>query len=242
MPKAFAWILAAVTVLVLALFGLAIGVAADDAGSTLRRARHRPRRRHRLGPRRRPRPSRAGARARAGRRPRAAGARSAATRGAPSLAPTRRSACRRGSSRGRAGSAATSSSRPSTARASCTSTGSPARRSRSTRRRDEIRWTAPRRRDAPVEPRDRRAARARRLTGRNRHRALDRRSGRLLWQVRTAGKVESSPVVVDGTVVLRLARRSRVRGSIASPGGFAGRTRPADASTRARRCSAGRCA
>lgn len=29
--------------------------------------------------------------------------------------------------------------------------------------------------------------------------ALDRRSGRRLWQVRTAGKVESSPVVVDGT-------------------------------------------
>ena len=29
--------------------------------------------------------------------------------------------------------------------------------------------------------------------------ALSRRSGRRLWQVRTAGKVESSPVVVDGT-------------------------------------------
>src|SRR5688572_26123884 len=29
--------------------------------------------------------------------------------------------------------------------------------------------------------------------------ALDRRSGRTIWQVQTAGKVESSPVVVEGT-------------------------------------------
>ena len=29
--------------------------------------------------------------------------------------------------------------------------------------------------------------------------ALDRRDGRTIWQVQTAGKVESSPVVVEGT-------------------------------------------
>ena len=118
MPKAFAWILAAVTVLVLALFGLAIGVAlttqdrpsgaldTDLEGVTVSsETTPEPE------PEPPPTPSREIA---------VAGGRSVETRGVRSHVRTRRSVYRRGSSPGRAGCTATSSSRRSTARASCT--------------------------------------------------------------------------------------------------------------------------
>ena len=69
--------------------------------------------------------------------------------------------------------------------------------------------------------------------------ALDREKGRVLWQVRTAGKVESSPVAVDGLVYFG-SHDGRLFAVRASNGArCAGPTGPADASTRARRSSAG---
>ena len=110
-----------------------------------------------------------------------------------------RSAFPPGSSRGRAGSARTSSSRPCTATASCTSTASRGRRSRST----------PLTGQGPLDsggsagrfPRARRstgrASSSRRRTAPSPHSTGARADRR--WQVQTAGKVESSPVVVEGT-------------------------------------------
>ena len=100
---------------------------------------------------------------------------------------------------------------------------------------------APGGRNAPVEPCDRRSARPRRLAGRNGYRTqqADRAAD-------LAGADGRKGRVVPGrgrrARVLRLARRPTLRRASPTPVAYVGRTRPADASTRAPSCSADACA
>ena len=131
------------------------------------------------------------------------------------------------------GSRATSSTRRATARGRSTSTPSRARSSRSTRETGKIRW----RRDfggtKPSTP----AIDGPRIIVSSRDgtvTALDRERGRQLWQVQTSGKVESSPVVVDGLAYFGVDRRTPVRRRLGDRPRPLGVRRRGAGSTRAR--------
>ena len=110
---------------------------------------------------------------------------------------------------------ATSSSRPTTATATLYVNRVLRRRpSRSTRRRARISWTPPRRRHAALEPGDRRPARPRGVAERNRHGTRPPQRAASSGRCRRQARSSRRPVVVDGTALLRVARRPAVRGAL----------------------------
>ena len=221
MPKAFVWILVAVTVAVLALFGLAIGIAVvtrePDSGS----AGHGSRGRHRDGLRRpRPNPSRepepVGDKRcwkTFGGDPRRSLARPEAALGLPAkrfywshgLGNVHRVPAR------------------VLRRATSTSTASPARHSLFDAETGKIQWARRVGGKAAFEPRYRRPADPRRLAGLEPSRPSSRSTGRQLW--RNAPRARSSRRRWSSTARLTSARTTGARSpSTRRPDASAGRT------------------